>query len=61
MCGKPRKYFFKDYKFFSSLEEGSVYDDLFNRGICLPSDAKMDTTCINEIIKIIETLFTNKK
>ena len=32
--------FFKDYKFFSSLEEGSVSEDLFNMGICLPSDTR---------------------
>jgi dTDP-4-amino-4,6-dideoxygalactose transaminase len=31
---------FKDYKFFSSLEQGSISEDLFNRGICLPSDTK---------------------
>ena len=32
---------FKDYKFFSDLDEGSVSEDLFNRGVCLPSDTKM--------------------
>ena len=49
--------FFKDYKFFSSLEEGSVSEDLFNMGICLPSDTKMSEEDINNIISIIKLLF----
>ena len=49
--------FFKDYKFFSSLEEGSVSEDLFNRGICLPSDTKMTDEDIINIISIIKSLF----
>lgn len=49
--------FFKDYKFFSSLEEGSVSDDLFNRGICLPSDTKMDSNDMNRIKFIVKDLF----
>lgn len=57
MCGKPRKYFFKDYKFFSSLEEGSVSEDLFNRGICLPSDTKIDKKDMNYILQILKKIF----
>ncbi len=53
--------FFGKYKFFSKLERSDISSDLFARGICLPSDTKMDMTCMKKIIKIIEALFTNKK
>lgn len=49
--------FFKEYKFFSSLEEGSVSEDLFNRGICLPSDTKMNEEDMKNIINIIKKCF----
>ena len=49
--------FFKDYKFFSSLEEGSVSEDLFNRGICLPSDTKIDKKDMNHILQILKKIF----
>lgn len=49
--------FFKKYKFFSSLENASVSEDLFNRGICLPSDTKISHNDIKEIINIIKSLF----
>ncbi|HBI93270.1 MAG TPA: aminotransferase DegT, partial [Terrisporobacter glycolicus] len=52
-----RQPFFSEYKFFSSLEEESVSDDLFNRGICLPSDTKMDEYDMKNIIRIIKNLF----
>lgn len=32
---------FEGTKIFSSLEQGTIAEDLFNRGICLPSDTKM--------------------
>lgn len=46
--------FFKNCKFFSSLEEGSVSEDLFNRGICLPSDTKNSLEELKIIIDIIK-------
>lgn len=49
--------FFEKYKFFSSLERGSVSEDLFNRGICLPSDTKTDVEDMKTILKIIKGLF----
>ncbi|WP_250674302.1 aminotransferase class I/II-fold pyridoxal phosphate-dependent enzyme [Paraclostridium ghonii] len=49
--------FFKEYKFFSSLEKGSVSEDLFNRGICLPSDTKMNEEDMKNIINIIKKCF----
>ncbi|WP_195939344.1 DegT/DnrJ/EryC1/StrS family aminotransferase [Romboutsia sp. 1001713B170131_170501_G6] len=52
---------FRDYKFFSSLEEGSVSEDLFNRGICLPSDTKNSIEEFNNIIDIIKSKFIVKE
>lgn len=49
--------FFKNYKFFSSLKIKSVSEDLFNRGICLPSDTKMENYELEKIIGIIVKLF----
>lgn len=49
--------FFEKYKFFTSLDRGSVSEDLFNRGVCLPSDTKMDKEDIKNITKIIKSLF----
>lgn len=48
---------FKNYKFFTSLEEGSVSEDLFNRGVCLPSDTKMTDEDLDRVIKIVKSLF----
>ena len=47
---------FKDYKLFSSLEKESVSEDLFNRGICLPSDTKMSKEDLTNIVHIIKHL-----
>lgn len=44
---------FKKYKFFSSLEQGSVSEDLFQRGICLPSDTKVTETDLNKVNRIV--------
>lgn len=49
--------FFKEYKFFSSLDIESVSADLFNRGICLPSDTKMNKEDIKKVINIITQMF----
>lgn len=49
--------FFKSYKFFTSIEKGSVSEDLFNRGICLPSDTKMVDEDISKIISIVKSIF----
>ncbi len=49
--------FFKDHKFFSSLNTGSIAEALFNRGICLPSDTKMSKQDIDLIIQIIKSLY----
>lgn len=48
---------FKDCKFFTAKEEGSVGEDLFNRGVCLPSDTKMSDEDIASVVGIVKSLF----
>ncbi|NZA40444.1 DegT/DnrJ/EryC1/StrS family aminotransferase, partial [Eubacterium callanderi] len=52
--------YFKDYDFFSHCDpenEQSIAEDIFNRGICLPSDTKMTEADQQRIINIIKALF----
>ena len=52
--------FYKDYEFFShngDKDEISVSEDIFNRGLCLPSDTKMTEEDIERVIYIIKSLF----
>lgn len=49
--------FFKNYKFFSVKEGLSVSEDLFSRGLCIPSDTKIDEKDMNNILQIIKSLF----
>lgn len=48
---------FKNYDFITNCENGSVGEDLFNRGVCLPSDTKMTEEQQKEVIDIIKNLF----
>ncbi len=49
---------FKDYDFFPHNEDGkSVGEDIFNRGICLPSDIKNTSEDMTRIIGIIRKVF----
>lgn len=50
--------FFEKYDFITVCENGkSVGEDLFDRGVCLPSDTKMTEEEQNEVIRIIRSLF----
>ena len=51
--------FYENYDFFKAdnTEDISVSEDIFNRGICLPSDTKMTDEDQDEIISIIKRLF----
>jgi len=44
---------FEKYKFVSQRIEGSVAEDIFNRGVCLPSDTKM---CIEDVYRIVNII-----
>ena len=43
--------------FVTTEENGSVGEDIFNRGVCLPSDIKMTEEDLQRIIGIIKSLF----
>ncbi|CEP49074.1 DegT/DnrJ/EryC1/StrS family aminotransferase [Paraclostridium sordellii] len=47
---------FKKYKFFKANEH-SVSEDLFKRGICLPSDTNMNKFDLDRVINIIRSKF----
>lgn len=49
---------FKKYNFYSHNKEGmSVAEDVFKRGICLPSDTKLTDEDLNRVIGIIKNVF----
>ena len=47
---------FKKYDFIK-IEEKAVSEDLFERGVCLPSDTKMTKEEQEEVIQIIKDLW----
>lgn len=50
--------YYKEYDFYSHNEEGiSIAEDIFNRGVCLPSDTKMTEDEQKRVIQIIKGLF----
>ena len=52
---------FKGYKFFSDLDEGSVSEDLFDRGVCLPSDTKMSDEDLERVIDLVKMCFVKEE
>lgn len=48
---------FKDCDFITLCDEGSVAEDLYNRGVCLPSDTKMTCEQQDYVIGEIKKLF----
>ncbi|WP_195972262.1 DegT/DnrJ/EryC1/StrS family aminotransferase [Clostridium thermobutyricum] len=48
--------YYKDFKFFK-LGEKSVSEEIFENGLCLPSDSKNTEEDMNRIIKIIREMF----
>lgn len=50
--------FFSEYAFYNHNDAGaSVSEDLFNRGLCLPSDTKMTKDDLKRVCKIVKGLF----
>lgn len=50
--------YYMNYDFYSHNDEGiSVSEDLFNRGVCLPSDTKMNKDQLERVAGIIKGLF----
>ena len=53
--------FFSKYDFVQVAEGTSVSEDLFNRGICLPSDTKNTAEDMKRITDIIKKCFGEVK
>ena len=51
---------YKGCKFFSALDGTSVGEDLFNRGVCLPSDTKMSDEELSRVIDIVKSVVDSK-
>lgn len=52
---------FSRYNFYSHNDNGiSIAEDVFNRGVCLPSDTKMVEEDLKMVISIIKNLFIKK-
>ena len=49
--------FFKDYDFITLEKEKSIAQDIYERGVCLPSDTKITDEEQKKVIKIIKKLF----
>lgn len=49
--------YYQQYPFFTTAEEGSVAEDIFNRGLCLPSDTKMTEEEQDYVIGLVKELF----
>lgn len=50
--------FYEKYGFYKHKDdEISVSENIFNRGVCLPSDTKMTDADINRIVKIVRSVF----
>jgi dTDP-4-amino-4,6-dideoxygalactose transaminase len=53
---------FSGYSFYSHNDSSiSVAEDMFNRGVCLPSDTKMTEENIKKVISVIKSLFIKQK
>lgn len=51
---------FKDCDYITAEDGVSVGDDIFARGLCLPSDIKMTETVQKDVIAMIHSLFERK-
>ena len=48
---------YKDYPAVSANDDFSVCEDIFDRGLCLPSDNKMTAEDQDKIIEIVRSCF----
>ncbi|NMA73147.1 MAG: aminotransferase DegT, partial [Bacteroidales bacterium] len=49
--------FYKDYDFITTKQAGSIAEDIFTTGLCLPSDTKMNDDDLQRVIKTIKKLW----
>lgn len=48
---------FQQYEFYTVADQSSVAEDLFTRGVCLPSDTKMTSAQQKRIIDVVKGVF----
>jgi dTDP-4-amino-4,6-dideoxygalactose transaminase len=53
--------YYKNCRYYSHYDNFSVSEDIFNRGLCLPSDTKMTDEDIFKVTGIIKELFLQNK
>lgn len=49
--------YYEKYPFFTTKESGSVAEDIFTRGLCLPSDTKMTDVEQDYVIGLVREIF----
>ena len=52
--------FFEKYDFISDKDSGSVSEEIFGRGVCLPSDTKMTDADLKRVVRIVKGLWNKK-
>ncbi len=52
--------YYEHYDFVTLRKQGSVAEDIFNKGVCLPSDTKMTDDDLERVVGIIKGLWGEK-
>lgn len=51
---------YSEYDFITASRTGAMSEDIFNRGLCLPSDVKMSEEEQDYVIKLVKEMFEKK-
>src|SRR5690554_3257334 len=49
--------YYEEFDFITLQEQGSIAEDIFNRGVCLPSDTKMTDEDLARVVGVIRGLW----
>ncbi|NMA84026.1 MAG: aminotransferase DegT, partial [Epulopiscium sp.] len=49
--------YYKNYDFITTKQEGSIAEDIFTNGVCLPSDTKMTDSDLKRVVRVIKKLW----
>ena len=49
--------YYEEFDFITLQEQGSIAEDIFNRGVCLPSDTKMTDEDLERVVGVIRGLW----
>jgi len=53
--------FYKDYDYITAEDGVSVSDDIFARGVCLPSDTKMKDEDLRRVVDVLMEVWESKR